>query len=165
MTKLLLHHETNVTVNATPDAAFAYLDDFNNLAAHLAKPSAMTVGSKMSIATDVLEGRDVGSRIHMRGRMLGVRLSLEEVVTERQPPVRKAWKTVDTNLLVIRQYRLGFELSPAGERAQLRVFIDYELPDRGVGRWLGRVLGKTYARWCTQRMATDAATHFAAALH
>ena len=42
----------------------------------------------------------------------------------------------------------------------LRVSIDYDLPSRGFGRWLGKLFGKTYARWCATRMANDAAEHF-----
>ena len=87
-------------------------------------------------------------------------LSLEEVVTEREPPFSKAWKTVDANLLVIGQYRLGFTLSPSDHGSLLRVFIDYDLPSQGLARWLGRLFGKTYARWCTARMANDAVAHF-----
>jgi hypothetical protein len=117
----------------------------------------------MTITTDALDGRAVGSRVRMDGRMLGMALSLEEVVTERQPPFRKAWNTLDAKLLVIGQYRLGFVVSPSGNRSLLRVFIDYELPRQGLARWLGKLFGKTYARWCTERMANDAASHFSSA--
>jgi len=61
---------------------------------------------------------------------------------------------------VIGQYRLGFELSGAENGTTARIFIDYALPDGWPGRWLGWLFGKTYARWCTTRMAADAATHF-----
>ena len=99
----------------------------------------------------------------MNGRMLRMPVSLEEVVIEREPPFRKAWQTVDAKLLVIGQYRLGFALSPSGDRSLLRVFIDYELPEQAPARWLGKLFGKTYARWCTERMANDAAGHFSSA--
>ena len=81
-------------------------------------------------------------------------------MTERRPPFTKAWQTVDAKLLVIEQYRLGFELSPTGGGSRLRVFIDYDLPQQGIGRWLGKLFGNAYARWCTQRMAHDAAAAF-----
>lgn len=148
-------------VDAPPDVAFAYLDDFTHLSAHMARRSAMMIGSKMRITTDSLEGRAVGSKVYMTGRVLGISLSLEEVVTEPQPSVRKAWETLNANLLVIGQYRLGFELSPNAQVSRLRVFIDYDLPRKGLVRWLGQVLGKAYARWCTERMAKDASRHFA----
>jgi hypothetical protein len=155
-----LHYESAVMLSAPPETAFAFLDDFKKLSAHMQKSSAMMMGSKMTITTDALNGRAVGSRVRMDGRLLWIRLSLEEVVTERLPPFGKAWRTVDAKLLVIGQYRLGFTLSPTGNRSLLRVFIDYELPRLGLASWLGKLFGKTYARWCTEQMVNDAAREF-----
>jgi hypothetical protein len=160
---LPLHYESTVTLNTSPETAFAYLDDFRKLSAHMEKSSAMMLGSKMKITTDALDGRATGSRVRMDGEMLGMTLSLEEVVTERRPPFKKVWQTIDAKLLVIGQYRLGFALLPRGDHSLLRVFIDYELPRQGLPRWLGKLFGKTYARWCAERMANDAAAHFCSA--
>jgi hypothetical protein len=157
-----LHHETRVTVHASLAAAFAYLDDFEKLSAHMERPSAMMLGSQMNIAIDESGGRAVGSRIRMAGKVLGIPLSLEEVVVERRPPNRKVWETIDARLIVIGQYRLGFELEPRSEGCSLRVFIDYDLPRKTVHRWTAALLAKTYARWCTEQMAKDATTYFAA---
>ena len=154
------HHESVVVLDALPDVAFAYLDDFTKLSAHMQKRSTMMMGSRVTIETDALGGRTRGSRVRMSGRVLGMELSLEEVVTEREPPFRKAWQTVDARLIVIGQYRLGFALSPRGGRSELRVFIDYDLPHKGVGLWLGKLFGRTYARWCTEQMANDALARF-----
>lgn len=154
------HYESTVTLAAPPEVAFRYLDDFKKLSAHMENPSTMTMGSKMAISTDALEGRAPGSKVHMEGRMCGVALSLDEVVTEREPPFTKAWQTTHAKLLVIGQYRLGFALSPSGEGSRLRVFIDYDVPHEGVSRWLGKLFGKSYARWCTEQMVKDAATEF-----
>ena len=147
-------------LEAPAEQAFAHLDDFAALSAHMEKRSAMMIGSRMRIATDGLGGRAVGSRVRMEGCVLGMTLRLEEVVTERQPPVRKAWETVEAKLVAIGQYRLGFELSPRGERSVLRVFIDYDLPPWVPTRWLGGLLASAYARWCTARMTADAVRHF-----
>ncbi len=155
-----LHYESTVALAVPPEVAFRYLDDFKKLSAHMEKPSAMTMGSSMAISTDALEGRAPGSKVHMEGRMCGVALSLDEVITEREPPFAKAWQTTNAKLLVIDQYRLGFALSPSGGGSRLRVFIDYDVPHRGLNRWLGKLFGKTYARWCTEQMVRDAATHF-----
>lgn len=155
-----LHYESTVTLAVPPKVAFSYLDDFRKLSAHMEKPSAMMMGSKMAISTDALDGRAPGSKVHMEGRMCGMALSLDEVVMEREPPFTKAWQTTDAKLLVIGQYRLGFALSPSGEGSRLRVFIDYDIPQQGVSRWLGKLFGKTYARWCTEQMVRDAAAEF-----
>jgi hypothetical protein len=104
----------------------------------------------------------VGSHIGMSGRVLGVELSLDEVVTEREPPTRKVWETVGApRLLVIGAYRMGCVVTPSGSGSLLRVFIDYALPASWPARWLGRVFGRSYAHWCTQRMVDDAVRQFA----
>jgi uncharacterized membrane protein len=155
-----LHCESTATFDATVEQVFAYLDDFKALSEHMEKRSATMMGSRMNIAIDALGGRAVGSKVRMEGRVLGMRLSLDEVVTDRQPPSKKAWQTVDARLLVIGNYRLGFEIAPHGGRSAVRIFIDYELPAGWLGRLLGRLLGGLYARWCTEKMAQDAARHF-----
>jgi hypothetical protein len=124
---------------------------------------AMMMGSKMRMETDEHDGRAVGSKVRMHGKMMGIELALQEVVTQREPPNRKAWETVDANLLVIGQYRLGVELRPHAGVTKARIFIDYALPERAPARWLGRLFGPIYARWCTRRMATDAIRRFGGA--
>ena len=89
-------------LEAPAEQAFAHLDDFAALSAHMEKRSAMMIGSRMRIATDGLGGRAVGSRVRMEGRVLGMALRLEEVVTERQPPVRKAWERARSRTLSVR---------------------------------------------------------------
>ena len=88
---------------------------------------------------------------------MGLPISLEEVVIERQPPRRKSWETVgQPHLLVIARYRMGFDVTPDGASSRVRVFIDYELPPTAPQSWLGRLFGGAYARWCITRMAEDA---------
>ncbi len=155
------HFDSTVEVSAVADEVFSHLDDHSRLSAHMSNSSWMMAGSRMAIELDASEGRAVGARIRLRGQVLGIPLSVEEIVTERNPPLRKSWETTGTpNLLVIGQYRMGYEITPKGKASQLRVFIDFALPDGPFSRWLGRLFGNFYARWCTQRMADDAAKHF-----
>lgn len=117
----------------------------------------------MTTELDAGRGQQVGSRIRLAGRVFGMALAVDEVVTERMPPQRKVWETVGTpKLLVIGHYRMGFELSPQGTGSLLRVFIEYALPQTAPARWLGRWLARGYARWCTQQMVDDAVRHFSA---
>src|SRR6185295_3237882 len=88
------HEETVVAVQASLERVFEYLDDFHKLSSHMEKRSGMMMGSRMRIRADAEGGRSVGSKVQMAGTMLGMHLSLEEVVTEREPPFRKAWKTL-----------------------------------------------------------------------
>jgi hypothetical protein len=62
----------------------------------------------------------------LRGRVLGLSLCLDEVVTDRNPPRRKVWRTVgEPRLLVIGAYEMGFELYSTTDGVLLRVGIDY----------------------------------------
>ena len=153
--------DATVEVRAGPAALFDYLDDQARLGAHMAKPSMMMMGGGMTYEFDEAKGRAVGSVIKMGGSFLGVRLLVEEVVIERDPPRRKAWETRgQPRILVIGAYRMGFEITPSGDRSNLRVFIEYDHPRSRLGRLLGRAFAPLYARWCVERMADDARLHF-----
>jgi hypothetical protein len=153
------HCESAVFVGAPMDSVFARLDDHTRLSAHMSESSWQMGGGKMSISFDAGRGQKVGSHIVLAGRVLGISLFVDEVVTRREPPQWKVWETVGTpRLVVIGAYRMGFELTPEPSGSRLRVFIDYDLPNDGLfARWLG----SAYARWCTRRMARDAAASFA----
>lgn len=153
--------ETRVRVDASPDALFAFLDDHRNLSAHMEQKSWMMMGSRMEIRLDEGAARSVGSKFGFTGSVLGIPLSVEEVVTERDPPGRKEWATiVEPTLWVIGRYRMGFRIEPRSDWSVLTVFIGYDLPQRLGTRWLGWLLGGFYAKWCTNRMANDAARRF-----
>jgi hypothetical protein len=159
---LMHHYETSAMVKAPAERVFAHVDDHARLSSHMSKSSWMMGGGRMEIEFDADRGKKAGSRIRMAGRVFGIALSVEEVVTERDPPRRKVWETTGSpKLLVISRYRMGFELSPQGGDSLLRVFIEYALPAEAPARWLGRSFGSYYARWCTQRMVGDAVKYFA----
>ena len=152
-----LHHRSEVDVAADARSLFAHLDDHRRLSGHMEKPSLMMAGATMHVETDALRGQAVGSLIRVTGRVLGMNLAVDEVVTERVPPSSKTWETLgEPRLLVIGSYRMGFTISAQGNRSRLVVFIDYQLPPRGLARGLALVFGRTYAAWCTRRMASDA---------
>lgn len=156
------HHETIVEITASPKDVFAFIDDHAKLSAHMNKRSWMMAGGRMSVETDAQNGQAVGSKIRMSGSMLGLTLGLEEVVTERVPPWRKAWETIGApQLVVVGSYQMGVHIKPSEKGCQLQVIIDYALPASWVGRWLGKALGRSYARWCTEKMANDTRRHFA----
>ena len=115
----------------------------------------------MTLEFDASKGRAVGAFIRLTGRVLGIPLSVEEVVTERNPPQRKVWNTIGgPQLMVIGAYRMGYEITAKSPSSHLRVFIDYGLPNGPISYWLGRLFGNIYAGWCARRMTKDAATHF-----
>ncbi len=156
------HREASVQVTATPERLFAHLDDQTRLAAHMARPSMMMGGGRMTYDFDEGRGQAVGSHIRMGGRAFGLELFIDEVVAERVPPRRKVWRTVgEPRLIIIGGYEMGFEATPVAAGAALRVWIDYELARAGLGR-LVPALADAYALWCVERMAGDARRTFGA---
>ena len=155
------HYEATGLIRASASRLFAHVDDHARLSSHMSESSWMMGGGKMQIELDAARGQSIGSRIRVGGRVFGLRLSLEEVVVERNPPQRKAWQTTSPpRLLVIGRYRMGFDITPAPNGTHLRVFIDYALPETVPARWLGYVFASFYAEWCTQRMVRDAMEYF-----
>lgn len=156
------HHEAfTVAIWATAADVFAFVDDQLRLSSHMSQSSWKMGGGKMNIEFDELGGKSIGSKIRLSGKMLGITLWVEEIVTDRAPPFRKTWETIGRpRLLVIGSYRMGFEITASATGSLLRVFIDYHLPQTILAHWLGRLFGQYYARWCTRQMANDAASHF-----
>jgi uncharacterized membrane protein len=162
MSDLMHHYETSAFVEVPAQQLFAELDDHERLSSHMSQSSWMLGGGRMRIEFDDGRGKRIGSRIRLSGKAAGLELSVEEIVTERNPPLRKCWETVGTpKLWVIGHYRMGFEITSQDNGSLLRVYIDYDLPETAPSRWLGYLLGRYYARWCTQRMVKDAAKRFA----
>lgn len=160
---LTRRYESKGFVRSTVDRVFSHVDDHSRLSSHMSKPSWKMGGGRMQTELDEGRGKKIGSRICLAGRVFGVAVSVDEIVTERSPPHRKVWETTGApKLLVMGPYRMGFELSPQGNGSMLRVFIEYVLPERAPARWLGRLFGRYYAKWCTQQMVDDAVRHFTA---
>lgn len=156
------HYEATQFVAVSADRVFAYLDDHNRVAAHMSKSSWRMGGGSMRLQVDDRLGRGVGSHMKLSGRVFAILLAVEEVITIYEPPLRKAWETVGTpRLLVIAQYRLGFEIRPDRQGSAVRIFIDYALSEKGFSRWCGMLFGDYYARWCARQMLSDTMAHFA----
>lgn len=157
------HDETTGIVGASVAEVFAHLDDQRRLSAHMSQRSWKMGWGKMDVRLDEHGGKAVGSRIVLDGRVFGIRLYLEEAVTERNPPHRKRWQTIgEPHLLVIGSYTMGFDLSAADIGTRVTVVIDYELPSHGLPKILGRLFGRAYAEWCTRQMVQDVERAFGA---
>lgn len=156
------HLEENLFIPAPPEIIFAYADNFHNFSAHMNESSMMMAGSKMETITDEGNGQIVGSHIKMTGKVLGIILFLDEVITIHDAPHHKEWQTVgDINLLVIDHYTLGFEITPEKSGSRFKVYIDYNLPKTFITNVLGQLFGGIYARWCIRQMIDGVSNHFA----
>ena len=155
------HKEGSVLIPASAEVVFAYVDDHSRLSSHMSQSSWMMGGGRMGVELDAGKGQAVGSHIRLRGNVFGIPLFVDEVVRRRNPPSEKIWETVGTpRLLVIGSYRMGLDVKPANGKSRLRVFIDYDLPIDRPTRWLGRLFGGMYARWCIDQMLEGPSKHF-----
>ncbi len=154
------HFEDNGVIFAPPEKVFDYADDHSNFSAHMAKSSMMMGGGSMKTEVDEGKGQRIGSHIRMKGKVFGVSLYLDEIITRREPPKLKVWETVGSpKLLVIGSYEMGLEISPYNSDSNLKVFINYELPNSKT-RWLGHLFGSIYAKWCVQQMIRGVRNEF-----
>lgn len=159
--KFTRHFERDTVINANAESIFEYADDHNNFSSHMNKSSWMMGGGSMKTETDEGKGRKLDSHIKMSGKVFGVNLFLDEVIVKHDPPRRKAWETIGkVNLLIIDQYKLGFEITPSDNASNLNVYIDYDLPKSGITRLLGYLLGGMYAKWCVNQMLNGVEAHF-----
>ncbi len=155
------HYERSQVVDAPMKAVFDFVDDHEQFSAHMGKSSWMMGGGHMTVDMDERRGQSVGSHIRMAGSMMGVEISLDEVVTVHDRPSRKEWETVGSpHLIVIGSYRMGVHLAPADRGTLVRVFIDYDLPSGSVTHELGRLFGGVYAKWCVDQMLEGTAQRF-----
>lgn len=83
------HYEESLVVPTKPEEVFNFADDHNNFSSHMSRSSWMMGGGKMETKMDVDHGQKVGSHIKMNGKILGIRLFLDEVVTKREVPKLK----------------------------------------------------------------------------
>ena len=155
------HYEDSRWIAAAPRDVFAFIDDHARFSSHMSESSWMMGGSRMQVELDDAKGHGVGSHIRLSGRVFGIRLFVDEVVTKREPPRIKVWETAGTpKLLVIGAYTMGVHVIPDGGGSELRVFIDYDFPKGWPMSWLGRLCGGVYARWCVTQMVGDTSKHF-----
>lgn len=157
MSRAIRSYEASGVVRAAPEALFEALDDPRRLSRHMDQRSMAMMGSSMETTTDAGGGRTVGSVTSMHGRVLGLGVELDQVVTVREPPTYKAWQTVgEPRLWVIGSYRMAFRISRVEEGSRLAVSIDYDPPRGALARLLSAAVGRAYAKWCCERMVADA---------
>jgi hypothetical protein len=163
MSEFLEHRfEQGTDLAASQIRVFEFMDDFEQLGAHMLRARWMMAGSRMRYEFDASRGREVGGVVRLLGSFLGFRLEIAEQVTERSSPAQKSWRTFGgQRMLVMSAYHMGFSVTPLREGSRLEVFIEYALPRRGPARLLGKLFAGTYARWCVRSMLAAAIRRFA----
>ena len=155
------HYEESIVVNARPPEVFAFSDDFHNFSSHMNQSSAMMAGGKFKTVIDEGNFQRVGSHIKMSGKILGLSLYLNEMVSERIVPRTKRWETVGIpKLIVIGSYIMSFEIKPVPMGSNLTVTIDYGMPRGIFPAIVSTLFGTMYAKWCVRQMTLGVQNHF-----
>jgi len=158
---LPLHYSQSSILKTSCEQAFEFLDDFEQLGAHMKRSNWAMAGSHMEYEFDAGRGRAPGAYVRLTGSVLGRPLQIYEQVVEHDVPKFKSWITVgDQHMLILDAYRMGFSLDPVPQGARLEVFIDYARPTGVPGRLLGWLFGGLYARWCVRSMVATANRRF-----
>ena len=145
----------SVTIEASAERVFAYVDDIRNLARHMSESSSMPMmGSKLKLEFMTPETTDVGAVYRYSGRMMGLTIDFSETVTRYVAGREKVWHTIgEPQLLIIAGYEMRVIVEPESPRSsRLTIGIDYDLPRAGVMRLLGLALAGAYSRWCLTSM-------------
>ena len=145
----------SITIEATAERVFTYVDDIRNLARHMSESRSMPMmGSKLKLEIMTPEPTGVGAVYRYSGQMMGLTIDFSETVTKYVPGREKVWRTIGKpELLIIAGYEMRVLMEPVSPiSSHLTISIDYVLPRAGIWRALGWALGDTYSRWCLTSM-------------
>jgi hypothetical protein len=128
------NYQDSLFVSVQPEKVFAFIDNHQQFSSHMSQSSWMMGGGKMKIITDAEKGRGVGSHIILEGRVWGINLFVDEVITAYTPPRLKAWETVGKpRLLIIGHYKMTVKVKPDSRGSKVTIAIDYDLPEKMSG--------------------------------
>ena len=78
----------------------------------------------------------------------------------------RSWRTgggrMETDIDEGRGPTVGSRIRPSGRVFGVELSVEEIVVERAPARWLERLFGRYYARWCTQQMVDDAVNHFEA---
>jgi hypothetical protein len=144
-----------VSIAASSERVFAYVDDIRNLARHMSENrSVPMMGSKLKLEIVTTEPTGIGATYRYSGQMLGLVLDFSETVITYVAGREKIWRTVgNPKLLIMRGYEMRVLVEPVTPASSnLTISIDYELPVSGFWRAAGWLLAPVYSRWCLTGM-------------
>lgn len=147
------HLSNQIIVQASPAEVFSRLDDMTEIGKHMTESSMPLMGSKLKFAILSPNETDIGATYRYYGKIMGLTLDITEVVRRYKLNEEKFWETIgEPKIIIMSHYVLGFQLKPTTGGTQATFSIDYEIPQRGLGKVLGILLSNWYAHWCLRMM-------------
>ncbi|MFZ5552854.1 MAG: SRPBCC family protein [Bacteroidota bacterium] len=146
-------------INASPEKAFAFMDNIENTGMHMTKKNTAMMGSRLTIEWLSENKTGLGTKYRWTGKVAGMNMDFTVEVTKWENGKEKIWETVgEPKLIVLSWYRMFLTLEPDENGNTIALLgIDYRRPKGGV---LGFFLAKRYAAWCVNSMLNDTKKHF-----
>lgn len=148
-------HKT-IAIQAPPEKVFAQMDDFSKTGMHMSENSMMMMGSKLTLEQLSPNAVGLNAKYRWYGKMMGMNMDFTQVVTKWMPPKLKEWETIgDAQIIIMRWYRMGFEITPSENGTMVTISIAYEPPKGWFYRLLSFLFGGIYCNWCLNNMLND----------
>lgn len=148
-------HKT-IFIQATPEKVFAQMDDFSKTGMHMSESSMMMMGSKLNLEQLSSNATGLNAKYRWFGNMMGMTIDFTEVVTKWVPSKLKEWETIgNAQIIIMRWYRMGFEITPSENGTVVKISIAYEPPKGWFYRLLSFLFGGIYCNWCLNNMLND----------
>lgn len=146
-----------ITINATTETVFRYIDNINNTGWHMMKRSMPLMGSKLNLEILSENKSRPGAIYRWYGKILGLTIDFSETVTKWVPNKEKAWQTIGVpKIIIMSNYEMRFLVEPFGEKTRLIFEINYDLPRSPFWKFIGFLLDGWYSRWCLKNMIKGA---------
>lgn len=146
----------SIIIHATPEQVFARMDDFSKTGMHMSESSMMMMGSKLTLEQISPNATGFGAKYRWYGKMMGMTIDFSESVTKWEPPKMKEWETFgDARIIIMRWYRMGFEIIPSENGTMVKLSISYLPPKAWYYRLLSFLFGRWYCNWCLNNMLND----------
>jgi hypothetical protein len=122
----------------------------------MSRPSLAMAGGRLRVERLSANTTGEGATYRSWGRVLGLRIDFTTTVVRWVMDREKVWRTTgEPRLVVIRHFEMRFATAPLDGGTDLTLALAYDLPARGAGWLLGRLLAGPYARWCVRRIVRD----------
>lgn len=145
-----------ITVRASPEKVFTFMDDLSKTGIHMSQSSMMMMGSKLTL--EQLEGpsKGVGATFHWSGKVMGMPIDITETVTKWIENKEKVWETIGSpKIIILGWYRMSLKTENVGESTLASLQIEYTKPNGWFYKILSFFFAGWYSRWCLNNMLTD----------
>ena len=128
------HVRMVIEIKARPEQVFAHIDNIRNMVPHVG-----AFGGKLDLEIVSKNASGVGATYHWRGRLLGWKVDLTEIVTKWVMNKEKAYRGIKGF-----KFDVHWILSSKNDKTEVNVEFSYELPGSYLGKLIDRLFINRY---------------------